>query len=956
MIQEVKYKGYTASPSDYECGDGELAGMVNIVPDDGNLKPIPPCELLGNMGNDKLTFVHSVKGRKNYIIISTADEAIYWVVDRDLDDYGSWEQIEMELGDDEVYQINSLGNTLVVQCSDGNHYLLWKPSEHKYKYLGKKPPFVEIQFSLSDNEGEYVLLGAASENIKTKDIALTRVNLKEIEDVLVGSGATFDDDDLEINTSSQEIFTEGLHAILNRTNKSISDSGHFYANFHVRYCYRMYDGSMFYHSAPVFMPVITSGNYIAQLWLPFWKITVTDGRSTAFTTNLGVGYVPRDVALEYRILNNVKSALLEWSDIITSVDIFVSQPVTRFTFGEKVGATLDYVPSSSSPSAVLARLGSNRVGYGLNHYYYDSQTEKYRPDLLEAVMPQEKTMAIAPSLRCIYFNLPTISDEDYEEKVKNPSGFYRVASLELGSLTSSTTFKKVPIKGKTLTNLVTQERMTEDYKSHNTLISPLSYSYNNRLNIVPSKEILFEGYPISMLVPYGTLEMGKLNASKEPVNFDAITDVYVKLSTEEGEKIVHRTTQPTLTDGAYIDPTVLDYCPLFYPDTRAKKMYVFSNGKNDCGEYIMEESTLLNGAVTAGGQYNQANYFEGYGLGKEDNTVSMSNKIYTSDAGNPFVFPASGVNTIGTGSILAVSTAAKALSEGQFGQFPLYVFTDNGIWAMEVTSTGTYSARQAITRDVIVKNSEGEYNIGAISQIDSEVVFATERGIMLLSGSKSQCISEVLDEDTLFNPLALRASSTIMDTAGFPEDAVQYIPFKQYVRDCGACYDYIHQRIIIYNPNHNYAYVYSVKDKAWGMMMRSISNDINSYPNCVVEESSGKVYDLSSEITEGRNGKGIPGIIFTRPFKLGDINMLKTVDTIIQRGNINKNHVSQVLYGSRDLTNWHLVATSKDIYLRGFRGSPYKYFRLVIITEMDAGESLYGFTCQYQPRLTNKPR
>lgn len=52
-----------------------------------------------------------------------------------------------------------------------------------------------------------------------------------------------------------------------------------------------------------------------------------------------------------------------------------------------------------------------------------------------------------------------------------------------------------------------------------------------------------------------------------------------------------------------------------------------------------------------------------------------SNKLYSSAVNNPFFIPASSAVTIGNSQILGLSSAAKALSQGQFGQFPLYAFT-----------------------------------------------------------------------------------------------------------------------------------------------------------------------------------------------------------------------------------------------------------------------------------------
>ena len=94
----------------------------------------------------------------------------------------------------------------------------------------------------------------------------------------------------------------------------------------------------------------------------------------------------------------------------------------------------------------------------------------------------------------------------------------------------------------------------------------------------------------------------------------------------------------------------------------------------------------------------------------------------------------------------------------------------------------------------------------------------------------------------------------------------------------------------------------------------------------------------------------------TRPLKLDAPDILKTIDTAIQRGNFRKGSIKSALYGSRDLQSWILIWTSQDHYLRGFRGTPYKYFRFVLLSDMQPDESLFGATIQYTPRLLNHPR
>ena len=149
-------------------------------------------------------------------------------------------------------------------------------------------------------------------------------------------------------------------------------------------------------------------------------------------------------------------------------------------------------------------------------------------------------------------------------------------------------------------------------------------------------------------------------------------------------------------------------------------------------------------------------------------------------------------------------------------------------------------------------------------------------------------------------------------------------------QDAAWIYDYTCQRIIAYNPDVSYAYLYSLKSKQWGMMRSDIRSGINSYPEALAMVAGNKLADCSASDADAATA-----LLVTRSFKLGQPDVLKTIDTVIQRGYFKKGHVAQVLYASRNLFDWHVVWSSTDHYLRGSRGTPYKYF---------------------PPRFTNKPR
>ena len=111
--------------------------------------------------------------------------------------------------------------------------------------------------------------------------------------------------------------------------------------------------------------------------------------------------------------------------------------------------------------------------------------------------------------------------------------------------------------------------------------------------------------------------------------------------------------------------------------------------------------------------------------------------------------------------------------------------------------------------------------------MDSAVLFATDRGIMLISGSQTQCITDAINSKEPFDVLQLPGMAKLHSMLGHNADTcLPTAPFLEFIAECGMLYDYVHQRVIVYNPHYTYAYVYSLKSKEWGMMYSTIETGI----------------------------------------------------------------------------------------------------------------------------------
>ncbi len=898
MIKDIKFSGYSAVPSDYESPDGQLATSINLISEDNQLKPLPhPIpKQIGLTSSQKVVYIHQTSAFRHYILLDGNN--VSWLEDS-ADDATPAHPVELRSFNTEIYQFNSIGNTLILLCADGMHYFLWKSDADAYLYLGTSMPECSLSFGLQ------------AEMKRTDEFEISyEIHKNDIY-------SEFDD----------EQKTSITNQVLAKVNKFIAeeslDKGKFIFPFFVRYAYRLYDGSLTRHSAPILM-ICSSETTPRVFWFNL------HGDDDHFTS-ARLRVVAPVHSLDYALMSANLDALQNWGDIIKSVDIFISAPI--YTYDQN-GLCERFINGAEDSTGFSVCKHINQEA-DTNTYPLRYQFNTFGKLYAFTFTPDELDRRPGGVLVT-----PRRSADAVKEDIRGCSNFYLLHSIRIDELKSERTL--IPVKEDYLQSLVTREVMTDDYDSHDTIIPTQAFAYNSRLNLSGIRKRLFQGFDANSLFNFSDGYVANYSnavPTEADIRYSVTVAIYIK---QDGKDII---VYADAGSCGYNSPLLF----LYYPNINAYKAVIIKNNYLDSPHIVvsLEPHSFLNGAFYFGG------WEEPDGISQprppqssvENRTVDILNKVYTSEVNNPYIFPLLGINTVGTGRIKAISTAAKALSQGQFGQFPLYAFTDEGVWALEVASNGSYSARQPITRDVILDNTTP-------LQMDSAVLFVTDRGIMLISGSQTQCISDAINTDTPFDLYLLPGIDKLHSMLGHQSDTcLPAAPFLEFLSQCGMLYDYVHQRVIVYNPNYTYAYIYSLKSKEWGMMYSTIQSGINSYPDALAVDHDGALLNFSISA-----GEACQGLFITRPLKLETPDVLKTIDTVILRGLFRKGHAQCVLYGSRDLYNWHLVWSSRDHYMRGFHGSPYKYFRIACVTSLTAGESIFGASLQFNPRLTNQPR
>lgn len=904
MIKDIKFNGYTAQPSDYSCTDGDLSLSLNGIPDNGTFQPVfQPKVVLALADGEDVVYIHKTTNFTHYIVYTASSGAIKAINAKDTTKTYALPAIQ------KVLQVTAVGNTLVVLAEDGMHYILWKGETEGYLNLGTHLPELPISFGL---QGEMV-----------------RTDEFNISFDAISEGNIWD----EFSDSNKTRITSQVLAKVNKfvADKSVN-AGKFIYPFLVRYAYRLFDGSLTMHSAPVLM--ICSSDLAPQV---SWSHITGKGKYTDATLRV----ICAVHSLDYAVILPARIEQLKlWKDIVRSVDIFISKPI--------------YTYDQNGQCTKFSQVSDNDCYCVCKHTNQMADTTKYPLRYQKRSFSSMYAFTFDPTnftysdARLI---IPKRSVEDVKADIRSCSQFFLLESIKIDELKSERTL--IPVEKDYLQSLVNREQMTDDYDSHDTIIAKYAFAYNARLNIANIRKRLYNGYNMGAQLCYtdGYVTNWK---DAEPTMFDDKRSFGVFfVIKQDGRDII---VQGESFQMGYDTPFLF----LYYPNVNCYKAVIVEwNYFANVYEVPMEAHTALNGAFYFSGWDNPTkNGSVPAASSADDMMIDEPNKIYTSAVNDAYFFPLAGINTVGTGTIVGISSAARALSQGQFGQFPLYCFSTDGIWALEVGTDGYYKARQPISRDVCT-------NPDSITQMDSSVVFVTDRGIMHISGSSTECLSDILDTETPFDMASLPHAADIINVFNgcLTDDEKQgnlqlpadftLKPFRTFLAGCRIAYDYTHQHITVFNQDFNYAYVYSMRSQAWGMMvmLHKMSHTVNSYPDAMAMDADHRLVNFSEYATTAE-----AFLLITRPLKLEAPDIQKTVDTIIQRGVFPKGSVTQVLYGSRDMYHWQLVWSSADHYLRGFAGTPYKYYRIAVIGRLREGDSLYGSSIQFTPRLTDQPR
>ena len=846
-------KGIRRQPSFGE--DGELSELVNLIPKNGelvNIKAEVGAKIPTLKAGCTFACTHHANGEDLYI--SYNGSVLYY----QKKGQSTWNSLNFTSN---ILNITPIGNVLVVACEDTVSYALFK--EGVYQYLSGDFPDLSIKFGLYAYE------------IGTGEKQLT-----------YSTGST--------NSEISQLVYNAIKADLDSAKKD-----YFVSPFFVRYAYRMYDGSLIYHSSPIFMPCCTEDE---GLWVVTNTVVSNDSATTTGHT----------VALKHKLAYNIPNVSLidelkEYRDLIRSVDIFVSNPITM------LGEASDWVTRMNADSLPIDQT--------LYKSYSISKIEssgRFERQLLRNHLPSSYQIKSITSFRA--------DSEKVKKSIEDCSNFYLLKSFKLEELSVGNKMVEIEVDKSYLLSLANREAMDDDFNTRSAKSAIGSFSYNNRVHLYGVRDFLTKEFPIDSMYVYANT--GELKTMS--------LHVHTKIG---ASNVVVKINAPNAT--IWTD-TELMY--IYYPDPNASKVTIGIGG--DYYDIPLTKHNFLYGSYAFAEFSNMfSSPYTAPPVATTDTGTWRKNYMLYSLPDNPFMFPATNVVAVGDGEILKLSTAAKALSEGQYGQFPLYVFSTDGIFALSVNNDGSYIKSDPLSRDVC-------NNPDSITQIDGAVVFTTDQGLKMVQGSDVVLLSGHMDghnvkESDYFKDgyFAGKDANKYGDFDGLVKEEDR--DFREILRNCRIAYDYPNNMLRIYpKVNNDKYYVFDLGTREFSSCIGGdVDAVIADYPTSIIQKGQ-ELFTFKNSIDEGHK----KGLLLTRPISLDNPSALKKLQELkIHYSKLNDDtYCKVVMFASFDGKKWVEVAS--------LRGSSYKYFRFGVITHMTNDEALSGMVVRYELNRTNKLR
>ncbi len=391
------------------------------------------------------------------------------------------------------------------------------------------------------------------------------------------------------------------------------------------------------------------------------------------------------------------------------------------------------------------------------------------------------------------------------------------------------------------------------------------------------------------------------------------------------------------SDGLFTTP----YSEMFYVDMNNSSAYNYS--------YAFGVTPNI---VPVGDFYDtiaSANQLNGY-YDKEIKLKEEINALNVSAPFNPHIFPVKYSYSFG-GEVLDIATAYVPISATQIGQYPLTVFTSNGIYAMEQGSGDVLYSNVIPIQPHVMSGNACATPYGTF--------FCSDGHLYVLSGREVADVSYILEGNSVEALIESDAYVRLIGKEG--EGLYNFSPilssglgdFNGIAAEPVLIYDQMNNEVCISGPRSVRSYVFNIDTKQYHVIAKKYIKPYAGARFVLEEDTEMKnIVDMRSE-----NHSTQPILLRTRPMSLDVLythiqRLIMHVD--VQLVEQDKDYLCLSVFASDNLYDWKCIISSqkKDTVLRHIRtnkaAKSYKDYIILISgsvqTETDISDLIADYT------------
>lgn len=572
-------------------------------------------------------------------------------------------------------------------------------------------------------------------------------------------------------TDNLNSFTDLVMGSYYKIRDSAYEKFRFIQPYMVRYALRLYDGSHILPSPPVLLGRAGYREYAINR-----IANLTYDSATDKTTIQSFPMFFELFGIEYTI---DKCDISDWHDIVCGIDVFISKEITL---------TQDKC-----------------IDFGT----FKTDTDK---------------------LSTYQYTLPLISSGSMEQLARDETLFYKLATIDIDSITEGVTTEIThEIRPD---HIIYQQRLEVDTSGFERIGANKSYVYNGRLHLADLTRQYYEGYPLALFA--------------HTYNSDGNTaTAYIRthISHPNGyrKEVLSYATIPCF-----------DYklSPLLsFPDANATAMEIGirHDGYEYSKRFELDSISLENRAVYAHPLLEDIDVstwdkievttdnLNDFPTESSSFYIQSHNEMIVSELNNPFYFPTELSFNISNGTIVGIATTTVALSQGQYGEFPLYIFTDEGIWSMQQGD-----GEVCYARCTLINNASVDKNTPLITT-ENNIIYRSGNNLLCLNGTES---SLLLPLDELKQSRFEASIPTLLATSD--ASCTDNTSLHDYIgNDISIGYLPQFNELIFCNPSYNYMQVLHLPSGHIYRLSNRVRRIVNSNNRLLAQSHNNAIYDLN---------------------------------------------------------------------------------------------------------------